>query len=377
MWQAEIRVDLDAVRHNVTRVRAATTSQVMAVVKADAYGHGSPEVARAALEAGADRLGVATLAEAMSLRTAGFTAPVLAWLVGPGMPRAEAVAAGVELSVSSLDELAEVRAAARIAGRPAAVHLKADTGLCRGGARPEHWLTLAEATAKTQADGLVETVGAWSHLVHTDRPEDPVCVRQLSLFAEALEDLRSVGLHPPLRHIANSAAALAAPATHLDLVRVGSAVYGLPPMPGRDFGLRPAMTVRARVLMTKRVPAGCGVSYAHDYTTDRPATLAVVPLGYGDGLPRAAGTAGRVLVHGVPRPIAGRISMDQCVVDCGDLPVAAGDVVTVLGDGRDDAPTADAWAATLGTVSYDIVTGFGCRSRLPRHHTGHNDLAPS
>ncbi|WP_144122731.1 alanine racemase [Catellatospora sichuanensis] len=368
MWQASISIDLDAIRHNVAQLTAATTAQVMAVVKGDGYGHGAVESARAALDGGASRLGVATIAEALQLRAAGITAPTLAWLVAPGMPRAEALAAGVELSAGSLAELDEVCAAAAVAGRPAGLHLKVDTGLGRGGARVEDWLQLVEASAKAQADGLVEVVGVWSHFVHADQPDHATNARQLTAFAEAVDILAAAGLRPALRHIANSAAALTLPESHFDLVRAGSAVYGLRPMPGRDFGLRPAMTVRARVAFAKKVPAGCGVSYGHTYVTPSPTTLAVIPLGYADGIPRAAGNTPLAWFGSVRRTIAGRVSMDQFVVDCGDDPVVAGDVVTLLGPGDRGEPTADDWATVLGTVSYEIVANFGGRARIRRSY---------
>jgi len=357
---------LAAIRHNVARLNAATTAEVMAVVKGDGYGHGAVESARAALGGGASRLGVATIDEALQLRAAGITAPTLAWLVCPGMPRARALAADIELSAASPAELREVCDAAFVAGRPAGVHLKVDTGLGRGGARPERWLELVEAVAKAQSDGLVEVVGVWSHFVHTDRPHHPTNARQLAVFAEALDVVAATGLRPAVRHIANSAAALTLPASHFDLVRAGSAVYGLPPMPDRDFGLRPAMTVRARVAFAKRVPAGAGVSYGHTYVTREPTTLAVVPLGYGDGIPRVAGNAAHVWLGGARRTITGRVSMDQFVVDCGDDPVEPGDVVTLLGPGDMGEPTAEEWASILGTVSYEVVTNFGGRSRIRR-----------
>jgi alanine racemase len=369
MQQAEIRVDLGAVRHNVGRLRAGTSAEVMTVVKADGYGHGMVPVARAALEAGATWLGVCTLDEALALRSAGIEAPVLAWLLTPGLPLHEGIAAGVDLSAGTVEMLVELATAARRVGRPARVHLKIDTGLNRGGAKPADWAALVEAAAKAEADGLVEPVGVWSHLATADEPGHPAIDAQLAAFRDGLAVAARFGVNPPLRHLANSAAALTRPDTHFDLVRTGIATYGLSPIAGERFGLRPAMTVRARVLLTKRVPAGEGVSYGHTYTTDRETTLAVVPLGYGDGVPRHASNVGPVWVGGRVRTIAGRVCMDQVVVDCGDDPVRAGDEAVLFGPGGAGEPTADDWAAATGTINYEIVTRIG-GVRVAREYDG-------
>lgn len=369
MWQAEVRVDLDAIRENVTRLRSGTSAELMAVVKADGYGHGMLPAARAALDAGASWLGVCTLDEALALRAAGITAPVLAWLLAPGMPLEKAVTAGVDLGIGGTGPLAEAITAAQAAGRPTRVHLKIDTGLSRGGATAAEWPVLLEAAAKAQADGSVEIIGVWSHLAYADAPGHPTIDRQLRVFREGLELAERHGVNPQLRHLANSAATLTRPDAHFDLVRPGIAVYGLSPLTGEAFGLRPAMTARARVLLTKRVPAGAGVSYGHTYTTDRETTLAVVPLGYGDGVPRQASNAGPVLIGGEIRRVAGRVCMDQIVLDCGDSPVRAGDVAVLFGDGRRGEPSATDWAEAADTIDYEIVTRFG-GVRVPRVYDG-------
>ncbi len=373
MWQAEMRVDLDAIRYNVGLLRAATTptAELMVVVKADGYGHGAVPVARAALQAGADWLGVCTLDEALALRAAGITAGVFAWLYAPGMALERGVAADIDLSAASLGGLAEVVAAARAAGRPARLHLKVDTGLSRGGATADDWPALVEAAAKAAADGAVEVVGVWSHFVYSDSPAHPVNDAQVRLFTEALAVAERSGIAPRYRHLANSAAVLTRPDSHFDLVRTGIAVYGLTPIPGRaaEFGLRPAMTVRARVMLTKRVPAGQGVSYGHTYHTDAESTVAVLPLGYGDGIPRSASSRAPVLVAGAVRPIAGRVCMDQFMLDCGDAPVAAGDVAVLFGPGTHGEPTADDWAQACDTINYEIVTRMGS-ARVPRVYSG-------
>ena len=366
MWQAEVRIDLDAIRDNVATLRASTRAEVMAVVKADGYGHGMLPSARAALAGGATWLGVATVTEAMELRRAGIDAPVLAWLHAPGVPLDDAVAADIDLNAAGAQQLAELVAAARRAQRPVRAHLKLDTGLARGGATADEWPALLEAAAKAQADGDVEVAGIWSHFVSADEPGAEITDRQLAAFADGLAVAERYGIRPRWRHIANSAATLSRPDAHYDLVRTGIAIYGLSPIEGRTFGLRPAMTARARVALTKRVPAGQGVSYGHIYHTERETTLALIPLGYGDGVPRHASNVGPVEVGGKVRTIAGRVCMDQVVVDCGDDPVAAGDVATLFGPGR---PTADDWAAAIGTINYEIVTRFG-GSRVPRVYEG-------
>jgi alanine racemase len=366
MWQAEVRIDLDAIRDNVAMLRGSTTAEVMAVVKADGYGHGMLPSARAALAGGATWLGVATLTEALALRSHGITAPVLAWLHAPGVPLRDGVAAGVDLSAASVAQLGELVEAARFAQRPARAHLKLDTGLARGGATADEWPALLDAVAKARADGDLEVVGIWSHFVSADVPDAAITDRQLAAFADGLAVAERHDIRPQYRHIANSAATLSRPDAHYDLVRTGIAIYGLSPIEGRRFGLRPAMTARARVVQTKRVPAGQGVSYGHAYYAERETTLALIPLGYGDGVPRHASNVGPVEVGGVVRTIAGRVCMDQVVLDCGDDPVVPGDVATLFGAER---PTADDWATAIGTINYEIVTRFG-GSRVPRVYDG-------
>jgi alanine racemase len=367
--RAEVVVDLDAIAANTAVLRERVGRPLMAVVKADGYGHGMVPAARAALAGGADALGVAVVEEALALRAAGVTAPVLAWLNGPGEDFAAALSADVEVSVNAVWGLAEVVAAARATGRTARLHLKIDTGLSRGGATPADWPSVVEAAAKAQADGALDVVGLWSHFVYADAPGHPTIDRQLSAFHDGLALAERLGLRPRFRHLANSAATLTRPDTHFDLVRPGIAVYGLSPVAGERFGLRPAMTARARVVLTKRVPAGTGVSYGHTYATERETTLAVVPLGYADGVPRHASNAGPVQLAGRVRTISGRVCMDQVVVDCGDDEVAAGDVATLFGSGADGGPTADDWAEAVGTINYEIVTRFG-GVRVPRVYDG-------
>ncbi|GAA0910602.1 alanine racemase [Pseudonocardia zijingensis] len=370
--RAEALVDLAAVRHNVAVLReAAPAAQLMAVVKADGYGHGAVEVARAALAGGASWLGVCTLEEAAHLRAAGITAPLLSWLHLPDDDFTDAVAAGVDLSVPSRAHLAAVTAAASRAGRPARVHLKADTGMSRGGAQPAAWPGLLDDAEKAAADGRVEVVAVWSHLANADTPDHPSLDAQAARLTAAWEAARERGF-APIRHLANAAATLTRPDLHFDLVRPGIAVYGLDPL-GRPVGetaLRPAMTLRARVALVKRVPAGEGVSYGHEWTAPRDTTLALVPLGYADGVPRRLSGRMRVLLGGALRPVVGRVSMDQVVVDCEDgTGVREGDTAVFFGPGANGEPTAQDWADELGTIHYEIVTGVHLR-RVTRTHIG-------
>jgi alanine racemase len=341
----------------------------MAVVKGDGYGHGMLPSARAALAGGATWLGVATLDEGLALRRAGFEVPVMAWLHSPGLPLHEGVSADLDLSAGNLELLGELVSAARLAERTARVHLKIDTGLARGGATAEEWPGLLEAAAKAQVDGEIEVVGIWSHFVHADSLGHETTDHQLAEFADGLAVAERYGITPRYRHIANSAATLTRPDAHYDLVRLGVAVYGLSPIAGQTFGLRPAMTARARVALTKRVPAGQGVSYGHTYFTERETTLALVPLGYADGVPRHGSNVGPVQLGGKRRTIAGRVCMDQIVLDVGDDPVVAGDVATLFGPGDDGSPTATDWADAVGTINYEIITRFGS-TRVPRVYDG-------
>ena len=362
MLRSEAVVDLAAIRANVATMRAGTPAELMAVVKADGYGHGLVPPARAAVEGGATWLGTAIVDEAIELRRAGITVPLLSWLWTPDEAGTvgQAVAADVDLSVSGQWQLDAVTAAARALGRPARVHFKIDTGLSRNGVYVADWPELVGAAAKAQAAGEIEVIGAWSHFAYADEPGHPTIARQIEAFRAALDVAARAGVVPQVRHLANSAATLTLPGAHFDLVRPGIAVYGLAPVPG-EFGLTPAMTLRAAAAGVKRVRAGEGVSYGHEYTTTRETTLVLVPLGYADGVPRHASNAGPVWVNGARFPLAGRVCMDQVVVDVGDLPVAPGDPVVLFGPGDDGEPTAQDWADAAGTIHYEIVTRIGPR----------------
>jgi alanine racemase len=367
-------VDLDAIAHNVRRLgERSGSAAVMAVVKADGYGHGLLPSARAALAGGAAWLGVAQLAEGLALRAAGITAPVLAWLTVPGDRFEAAVRAGIDIGIGAAWSLAEVALAAQRAEVVARVHLKIDTGLNRNGVAVADWPDVVDAALKLQAEGWLEVVGVFSHYACSDWPDHPSVAAQTRFFTEAVALAEGRGARFELKHLANSAAALTNPQSHFDLVRLGIATYGLTPIPdlagSRELGLEPAMTLLARVANVKRAPAGVSVSYGHTYTTSQNTTLAVVPLGYADGLPRSASNAGPVQLAGLNQRVAGTICMDQVVVDLNDpqSSLRAGDLAVLFG-GADGQPTADDWATAAGTINYEIVTRIG--SRVPRLYTG-------
>ncbi|GAA1962353.1 alanine racemase [Catenulispora subtropica] len=376
--RAEAVIDLDAVRANAARVgeiAAASGAAVMAVVKADAYGHGAVECARAAQQGGAAWLGTALPEEALELRAAGLTGPILAWLHTVGGPWEALIAADIDVTAYAPWALEEITAAAQRLGTPARVQLKADTGLGRGGTQPHDWLELVELAAKAEAAGHVKITGVWSHFACADEPGHPSIRAQLDAFGQALAVADQAGLRPEVRHMANSPATLTLPEAHFDMVRPGLALYGLSPLPDvtpADLGLRPAMTLRGRIALVKSVPAGHGVSYGHIYHTERDTALALIPLGYADGLPRNSSNIGEALVGGRRRRVAGRMAMDHFVVDLGDpaavADVRAGDEVVVFGPGDHGEPTADDWARATGTLNYEIVTRIG--PRVPRVYVG-------
>jgi len=372
---AWVEIDLGAIADNTRELcRRAGSAEVMAVVKADAYGHGLVPSAQAALRGGATWLGVAQLAEARHLRAAGVEARLLTWLYPPGADLAAALEDDIDLSVMAPWSLAEVVAAARATGRTARVHLKVDTGLGRGGALGAGWSELLPLAATAQAEGAIEVVGIWSHFAYADAPDHPTVRHQQEVFEAAIAEAQRHGIRPALRHLANSAATLTNPSAHYDLVRPGLAVYGLSPVPElgspTDFGLREAMRVVARLLAVKASPAGQGVSYAHAYTTTADTLLGLVPMGYADGVPRAAGGRAPVLAGDRRLTIAGRVCMDQFVLDLGaDFSGAVGDEVVLVGRSAAGEPTAQDWAEAAGTINYEIVTRMG--PRLPRVHIGH------
>jgi alanine racemase len=362
----EATVDLGAIAGNLRIFREHADAALMAVVKADGYGHGAVRVARTALAHGATWLGVSYIAEALPLRAAGIEAPMLAFMHLADEDVAPALQADVDLTVSSQAQLDAIAACAERLGRTAQVHLKVDTGLHRNGAPLALWPALVQAAARLEEQGAVHVRGIWSHLVHPEEPEHPTTERQLDAFDTAVRQAAEAGLSGRLLHIANSAAGLAIPRSHHDLIRVGSGLYGIEPVRGRSYGMVPAMTLRGRVVTTRRVEAGSGVSYEHTYQTAEAGSLALIPLGFADGLPRAASGRAEVWIAGARRPVAGRIAMSSCVADVGAAEVEAGDEAVVFGPGADGEPTIAEWAAWAGTNPHEVMTGVG--PRVPRRY---------
>ena len=367
-WEKRAEIDLSAIRHNVRQVaELAAPARVMAVLKADAYGHGTLPVARAALEGGATWLGFAHVSEALAVRDAGIEAPALAWLHTPDTDFAAAIARNIDLGVSGW-ELDLVAAAAKSAERPARVHLKIDTGLGRNGCTPEKWEDLLDAAMAHQEDGLLRIVGVFTHLAVADEPDRPETDEQLEAFRSAVALAENAGFDLEVRHAANTPAILSRPDAHFDLVRLGLGMYGLSPFRGQTsegLNLRPAMRLMARVANAKRVPAGQGVSYGLTYRTPSAGVLALVPLGYADGVPRSAVDA-PVAISGHIARTSGRVAMDQFVVDLGpdaDADTLVGTEAVLFGG---DGPSATDWAEAAGTINYEIVTRVS--PRVPRHY---------
>ena len=363
-------VDLAAIRSNVAALaQHASSAEVMAVVKSDGYGHGMIPTATAALAGGATWLGVGQVAEAVALRAAGIAAPILCLLAAPDAPHADAIAGGVDLSAGTAALVHQIGSAADVAGRPARLHLKVDTGMSRGGATMARWPDVLAAALVEQAAGRCEVIGIWSHLACADIPGHPSVDVQLGAFKDALEQARGAGVRPQVRHLANTPALLTRPDTWFDLVRPGGGVTGLCTLPGGPPGwLRPAMTVRTHFVQVKNVPGCTGVSYGHRYYTSGPTTLGLIPLGYNEGIPRSARNTAPVFVRGRRMTISGTVCMNQCVIDCHDAGAETGDEVVLFGPGDRGEPTAQEWADLLDTLSYDIVTRF--TGKIPRSYSG-------
>ena len=365
-------VDLDAIGHNVATLREhAGSAAVMAVVKADGYGHGASPVARAALAAGAAELGVATVEEALALRRDGITAPVLAWLHMPTTDFAPALAADVQLGVSSEREVDDILAAVRRTGHTATVTVKVDTGLSRNGVGPADYPAVLAALRRAQADDAIRVRGMMSHLVHGDDPDHPLNDLQAERLTDMVATARDQGLRVDVVHLSNSPAVLTRPDLAFDMVRPGIAVYGLTPLPERgDMGLRPAMTVRCPVVMVRPLKAGDGVSYGHRWIAERDTTVALIPAGYADGVFRTLSGRIEVSINGRRYPNVGRICMDQFVVDLGPGPsdVAVGDDAILFGPGSEGEQTAQDWAELLDTINYEVATSP--RGRITRAYVG-------
>ncbi|MFE3545467.1 alanine racemase [Nocardia sp. NPDC059177] len=369
--QVETVIDLDAIAHNVRVLREyARGAAVMVVVKADGYNHGAVAVARAALGAGAAELGVTTVAEALTLRAAGITAPILCWLNTIDADFGAAITADVEIGVSSLTQLRAVERAAQTVGRTGVVSLKVDTGLNRNGVSAAEYPQVLAALRAMVEQGTLRLRGIFSHLAHADEPGHPMIDEQRERFVTAIAQAKEQGLEPEQAHIANSAATLTRPDLHFDLVRPGISVYGLSPIPELgDFGLRPAMTLQAQVTLVKRVAAGEGVSYGHRWIAPRDTTVALVPAGYADGVFRSLSGRFEVWLGGARHRNVGRVCMDQFMVDLGDNPadVRAGDTAVLFGGGAGHPHALD-WARALDTIDYEVVCAP--RGRAVRRYVG-------
>ena len=358
-----VEIDLDAVAANTTLLARRAAGELMAVVKADGFGHGAVDVARTALAHGAGSLGVTTLDEARTLRDAGLAVPILSWLDAVDADWAFAVSHDIDVAVPSLAHLDAIAAAP---GR-SRIHLYVDTGMARDGAEPALWASLCRAARRAEQRGQVEVVGVMGHLGCADDPADDCNALARTRFVWALETARAAGLRPRHRHLAATAATLTDPRTHHTMSRVGAGLVGIDPT--GTTPLRPSMTLTAPVVQVRRVRAGTGVGYGHAYVAPAPTHLGLVPLGYADGIPRAASGLAEVLVRGVRRPVVGRVSMDQLVVDLGSRRLDPGEAVTVFGPGDHGEPTVADWARWAGTIEHEIVTGLG--ARVERRTIGH------
>jgi alanine racemase len=362
-------VDLGAVRANTRQLAAlADPAALLAVVKADGYGHGAVPVARAALDAGASWLGVALVEEGTALRAAGLEAPVLVLSEPPAAAAGHVVDARltpVVYTEPGIEALAKA-VADRAADDPLPVHLKVDTGMHRVGCATGDAVNLVAAV---QARPELRLEGICTHFAVADEPERPETRAQLDAFGRVIADLERAGSRPPIVHAANSAGLLQFPDARFDLVRVGIALYGVAPGPATNVTLAPALSLRARVTFVKTLPAGARVSYGLRYALERPGRVATVPVGYADGVPRNLGLGGgEVLLRGRRYPIAGAVTMDQLMVDVGEDEVEPGDEVVLLGAQDGDAITAEEWADRLGIIAYEVVTGIG--PRVPRRYVG-------
>jgi alanine racemase len=362
-------VDLSAIRDNVKVLQDyAKNSEVMAVVKADAYGHGLIEVSKAARQGGASWLGTALLEEAISLRNSGDKGRILTWLGSPNDKWQECISLDIDVSVSSIEIASEVINASKKVGKLARVHIKVDTGLGRNGVMPDDLAELSKLLEEAKASGLIEVVAVWTHFSLADAPSRPTIKRQLIVLDESFKYLESRGFKNLMKHAANSAATLTSPDAHFDLVRPGIAVYGITPggelNRASEYGLRPAMSLKAQVALIKDVPAGHGISYGAEYVTKSNTKIALIPLGYADGIPRIAGNKGPVVAKGKKFSVAGRVCMDQFVIDIGDLDLKMGEEVTLFGDVSKNEPDVEEWAKASMSIGYEIVTRLG--PRVPR-----------
>ena len=364
-----VRVDLDMLAHNLQAIRAHTRTQVMAIVKANAYGHGLARVGLHMEACGADQLGVAFVEEGIALRRAGVRTPILV-LGGIFGSQVELyLRHDLQVTVSSLDKLRQVEATASRLEMTARIHLKVDTGMERIGVHSDSCGPLVEAAV---ASPWCEVVGIYSHLACADDPDSPMTALQLQRFGEACAHFERIGAPMPLRHLANSGGILHHPGTHLDLVRPGIMLYGVLPdarLSQRTVPVQPALSLTSRVIFFKVVRAGRSVSYGATWTAERDTRVITIPIGYGDGWPRALSSRGHVLVHGRPRPIIGRVCMDQFMVDLGPDGEAFNDEeVVLIGRQAGEAITVEDVASRAGVIPYEVLVGLN--ARIPRRYSG-------
>ncbi|WP_127476142.1 alanine racemase [Microbacterium sulfonylureivorans] len=355
-----VTVSEAAIASNTALLRALCGTPVMAVVKADGFGLGATAVARAALAGGAGELGVATCDEALALRAAGIDAPILVWMLHPGAPLADAIRADVTLSCASPRLLELIAAAAAETGLRARVELEVETGMHRSGCPPQDWPDLCAVARAAEQRGLVDVTGVWTHFGVTD-DDAGAFARPLARLEHALRTARDTGLRPRRRHAAASLAAVVSPDARLDLVRIGAALFGIEPVRSRPLGLEPAARWETAVAQVRDVGPGDPVGYGAQYRTARSGRLALLPVGYADGIPRSAWPGVTVSVGGIRHPLVGAVSMDQCVVDVGDAVVEVGDRVVLLGEPALGEPSLLEWSLILGTIPQEVLTGLGPR----------------
>jgi alanine racemase len=372
MSRAVAEINLNAIESNLKFIKDKTNTQVLAVVKADAYGHGLLPISKAVSEAGANWLGTALLEEAITLRENGVKIPIIAWLTPCGEDFKSAIELNIDLSISSLEVLKEIVEAGSRIGKVPRLHIEIDTGMSRGGVGDD-WDNFVSEISKLVKDNKIEIVGVWSHFARADEPQEKMNAQQLSLFNKRVELLISAGIKSEFLHIANSAAALTFKDSHKNIIRLGIGLYGLSPDvsnlgDSNSIGLKPAMKLKAKLNLVKKIKAGSTVGYGATAVVNQDTKLGVVTLGYADGIPRNANNLAGVFVCGKRAPLIGRVSMDQFVVDLGIESLAkTGDEVIVFGPGVDGEYTIDEWAKACGTINYEIVSRIG--PRVPRIYT--------
>jgi alanine racemase len=354
-----LTVDLAAIASNTRLFADRSAGQLMAVVKADGFGHDAIAVAHTALANGASWFGVTSIDEAFALRDSGIRAPILSWLNPCGAEFEEAVRQRIDVAIPTFAHLHALGNAAARVGQPARVHLHIDVGMARDGHEQSSWPDLCLQAHRLVRQNLLRVVGVMGHLGCADDPRDPCNETARQAFVDAVTVGRRYGLRPSLRHLAATSATLTDPRSHFDLCRVGAGLVGIDPT--STTKLRPAMTLTAPVVSVRDADRGTSVGYGHTYLTTRDTRLALLPLGYADGIPRAAAGHGWVQLRGRRHPIAGLVSMDQIVIDVGSEPVQVGDTATIFGPGDQGEPTSADWARWAATIEHEIITGIGTR----------------